>query len=533
MKDYLKNLIKKSLEKMNISKEISEIAIEIPNKKGFGDYSSNVALKFSKGSNMNSRELANEIINNINDENIAKMEVAGPGFINFYLKNDYLYDNLNKIITEDDYGKSNIGANKKINIEYVSANPTGILHLGHARGAAYGDALSRIMKFAGYDVTREYYINDGGNQINNLVNSIKARYDELKGLDVTFPEDGYHGVEIIDLAKKIYEKYPDTVDMEVIKEYGVNYLLDQIKNDLKNFNVEFDVWFSEKTLYQANAVSDVIKKLKEKNLTYESEGAIWLKTSEYGDEKDHVLIKKDGTYTYLIPDIAYHINKFSRNFDELIDVFGADHHGYIPRLKASLRMLGYDDSKIDFEILQMVRLLKNGEEVKMSKRTGKVVTMNELVSDVGLDATRYIFTSRSLDTQLDFDMDIATKHNNENPVYYVQYAYARISSILNEYGKDIKPMNYTNLNSEYVLDLLNKMYEFKDVIEASATRHMPHLLTNYVYDLATLFHVFYAHEHVLTGDELKTEEYINLIKAVSIIIKKSLNLIGVQAYEKM
>ena len=329
------------------------------------------------------------------------------------------------------------------------------------------------------------------------------------------------------------KEYPEDVSLDVIKDYGMKYLLDNIKRDLKNFNVEFDVWFSEKSLYDSKEVNKVLDMLKDKGYTYESEDAIWLKTSDFGDEKDRVLVKNDGSYTYLLPDIAYHMNKYSRGFDELIDVFGADHHGYIPRLKASIEMFGNDPSKLDVEILQMVRLLKGGEEIKMSKRTGKVVTLNELVEEVGLDATRYIFTSRSLDTQLDFDMDIATKHNNENPVYYIQYAYARICSILKDYNHEIREIEYHNLNSTYVLDILKKMYEFEDVIASSASRHMPHLITNYVYDLATLFHTFYAHEHVLTDDEAKTEEYINLIKAVSIVIKKSLELIGVQVYEKM
>lgn len=533
MKDYLRELIKNALTKFGIEKELGDISIEIPNNKEHGDYSSNVALKEANKINMNARDFAMKLSTEIIDDNITKIEVAGPGFINFYLKNDYLFNNLNTIITDNEYGKSNVGNGTKINIEYVSANPTGVLHLGHARGAAYGDALARIMKFAGFDVTREYYINDGGNQINNLVASIKARYDELKGLDVEFPQDGYHGQEIIELTKKLLVDYPDAITEEVIRECGMNYLLNNIKNDLKNFNVEFDVWFSEKTLYESKSVENVLNHLIQNNFTYEQDGAIWLKTSEYGDEKDHVLVKNDGNYTYLLPDIAYHMNKFSRNYESLIDVLGADHHGYVPRLKASLQMMGYDSSKIDVEILQMVRLLKAGEEIKMSKRTGKVVTMNELVDEVGLDATRYIFTSRSLDTQLDFDIDVATKHNNENPVYYIQYAYARISSILAEYNKEIQPMNYQYLTSEYTLNLLNKMYEFKNVVEAAALRHMPHLLTNYVYDLANLFHIFYAHEHVLTDNEIKTKEYINLIKAVSIIIKQSLNLIGVQAYEKM
>lgn len=532
MKDYLKKLILDALKKLEIEYD-GDVDIEVPNNKEHGNYSSNIALKCAKLVGTNPRDLASKIKDTIQDEKIEKIEIAGPGFVNFYLKVDYLYDFLNKVIVDNTYGASDFGENKKIDLEFVSANPTGTLHLGHARGAAYGDALARIMTFAGYDVTREYYINDGGNQINNLVASILARYNELKGMEVEFPSDGYHGVEIIELAKEIYSKYPDGVTEETLKEYGTNYLLGNIKKDLEDFRVSFDVWFSEKSLYDNGEVKATLEKLKDKGYTYELEDATWLKTSEFNDEKDRVLVKSDGSYTYLLPDIAYHSNKFSRKFDQLIDVFGADHHGYVPRLKASLEMLGFDSSKLNVEILQMVRLLKSGEEIKMSKRTGKVVTLNELVDEVGVDAVRYFFISRSLDTQLDFDIDIATKHNNENPVYYIEYAYARISSILRDYNKEVKPKEYKYLNSTYVMDLLNKMYEFKDVVIASASRRMPHLITNYVYDLATLFHTFYAHEHVLTDVEEKTEEYINLIKAVSIIIKESLELIGVQAYEKM
>ena len=532
MKNYLKNLISEALKKLDIKYE-SDIELEIPSRKDFGEYSTNIALKSANLTSMDARTLALSIAENLNDSKIEKVEVAGPGFINFYLKSDYLFENLNEIITNSEYGKSNYGKNKRVNIEYVSANPTGSLHLGHARGAAYGDSLARIMRYTGYDVTREYYINDAGNQIGNLVNSIMLRYRELKGEKIDFPEDGYHSVEIIDLAKEILEKYPDELNEEIVKDYATNYLLSNIKRDLKNFNVEFDIYFSEKSLYENNKVNETLELLKSKGYTYELDGAIWLKTTLYNDEKDRVLVKSDGSYTYLLPDIAYHMNKLSRGFDELIDVFGADHHGYVPRLKASIEMLNEDSNKLDVQILQMVRLLKSGEEIKMSKRTGKVVTLNELIEDVGCDAARYIFSSRSLDTQLDFDIDIATKHNNENPVYYIQYAYARICSILRDYDHKISKRAYHNLNSSYVMDLLKKMYDFEDTLNIAASRRMPHLLTNYVYDLATLFHTFYAHEHVLTNDFDKTEEYINLIAAVAIVIKKSLELIGVQVYEKM
>lgn len=534
MKKILKEQIKKSLEKIGIVEDI-DIIIDIPKDKNNGDYSSNIAMQLTKILKENPREIATRIIDNINDENIIKTEIAGPGFINFFVKKDYLLKNINNVIENKElYGMSTFGNKEKVNIEYVSANPTGFLHIGHARGASYGDSLARIMKFAGYDVTREYYINDAGNQINNLEKSIKVRYENLCGIDSSLPENGYHGNDIIEVAKSIYGEYQDKAPLDIFRKKGVEFLLKQIKKDLDNFDISFDVWYSETSLYQDKSVENVLNNLIENGYTYKSEDAIWLKTTMYGDEKDRVLVKSDNNNTYLLPDIAYHVNKYKRGYDYLIDVLGADHHGYISRLKASIKMMGYNPDKLDVKILQMVRLLKDGEEIKLSKRTGKTITLTELLNEVGKDAARYFFSMRSLDSQMDFDMTLATKKSNENPVYYIQYAYARICSIIREYNKDIKVLDkYETITSEYALDMLNKVYEFENIVLMSAKRREPHLIANYVYELATSFHSYYAHEKVLTDDLKYTNERINLITSVAITIKNACNLLGVNTPDEM
>lgn len=532
----LKEIIDKALEKDNIHN--TSYIIEVPNDKKNGDFSTNVAMELTKILRKNPRDIANNIVTNIEENNIIdRIEIAGPGFINFYLKKSYLLSGINEIIElGDDYGKSTIGNHKKINIEYVSANPTGILHVGTARGASYGDNLSRIMNFAGFDVTREYYVNDGGNQINNLGMSIKTRYSNICGKNLEMPEDGYYGSEIIDIAKEIYEEYGNKKldeSLEYFTELGIDKLLARIKKDLKEFRVEFDVWTSEKAIRKSGRIEKCLKMLEEEGNIYKQDGATWLKTTKYGDDKDRVIIKNDNTYTYLVPDIAYHLDKMDRGYDELIDVFGADHHGYITRLKSSIQALGYDSSKLDIKILQMVKLIKDKEEIKMSKRTGKTITISELVEEVGINASRYFFATKSLDTQMNFDIDLAMKQSNENPVYYVEYAHARICSILRNMNNIEKIENYETITSEESFELLNKVYEFKDVVEISAQKRMPHLITNYVYELATLFHSYYSHEKIISDDIKYTMERINLIKTVKITIKNALNLIGVEALEKM
>ena len=371
---------------------------------------------------------------------IEKIEIAGPGFINFYMNNSYLTDLIPTVLSAGDkYGQSDAGKGQKIQVEFVSANPTGDLHLGHARGAAVGDSLCNILESAGYEVSREYYINDAGNQINNLALSVEARYYQALGQDKEMPADGYHGKDIVEVGKQLANEYgekllekSDEERFEFFRQYGLEYEMAKLKTDLENFRVPFDVWYSETSLYKNNKIDEMLKTLRERGHVYELDGATWFRSTAFGDDKDRVLIKNDGSYTYLTPDIAYHNDKFERGFEKLINVWGADHHGYIPRMKAAMEALGYNPENLEVEIIQLVHLFKDGEKMKMSKRTGKAVTMRDLIEEVGLDATRYFFAMRSADTHLDFDLDLAVSQSNENPVYYAQYAHARICSILRQ-----------------------------------------------------------------------------------------------------
>ena len=538
IKEEIKQIIAKSLDSLNIEYNSDEIIIDTPKLENNGDYSTNIALILTKKLKKPPLEIANLIKENINSNIFAKVEIASPGFINIYLKKERLYQEINKILTEGkNYGKNNLGNNKKILLEYVSANPTGTLHIGHGRGATYGDNLSRIMSYCGYDVTREYYINDAGNQMNNLGISIKERYKELCNLPFNIPEDGYHGKEIIAIAKTIYDSYKEeklTENIEYFKQVGLNVLMQQIKKDLDNYRVNFDVFTSEQSLYDKGEVENVLNQLKKNNDCYIKEDALWLNTSKYGDEKDRVIVKNDGNYTYFLPDIAYHVNKIKRGYQELIDVLGADHHGYINRLKASLEILGYDSSILNVKILQMVRLLKDGEEVKISKRTGKTITLNDLIDEVGINATRYFFASKSLDTQMDFDLSLAVKNSNENPVYYIEYANARIASLLNNYKKEIAAKEeYKTIEEPLAYTIMNKLLKFTDTIIVAAKKQQPHIICNYVYELTSLFHTYYSSTKFITDDEEYTNDRIALLSAIKIVINNSLNLIGIIPREQM
>ena len=541
LKQRIKEIIFCALNNLNIEFNLDDIMVEVPKNRDNGDFSSNIAMQLAKTLKDNPRNIAEKIVDEIskNTNEIEKVETAGPGFINIYLNNEYVFSGISEIIKkEDNYGSSNIGNNKKIDIEFVSANPTGILHLGTARGAAYGSNLANIMSFAGFDVTKEYYINDAGNQINNLGMSLKERYKEACGLEYNMPEDGYYGSEIIDLANKVKDKYNTEKldsDIEFFKKTAVDYLLNIIKTDLSNFGVTFDVWTSEKDIRAKGRIEESLDILDKKGLVFKKDDALWLKTTVYGDDKDRVLVKSDGSYTYLVPDIAYHLDKFDRGFDYLIDVFGADHHSYVSRLKASIEALGYDKDKLEVRLLQMVRLLRDGNIVKMSKRTGGNITISELVDEIGCDSARYFFATRSLDGQMDFDINLALKKSNENPFFYVGYAHARICSILN----DAKEKNLKiNCNIKDAIDtdskaLILKVYEFTDVIEAAALKKEPHLITNYVYELASMFHNYYGKHRILTDDVNISEQRLGIIKSVGITINNALRLIGVKAPSKM
>ncbi|WP_141430947.1 arginine--tRNA ligase [Bacillus sp. 03113] len=546
----LKSEIKDAVLKANLvtEEQLPEVILELPKDKTHGDYSTNMAMQLTRLAKKAPRIIAEELIANFDrtKASIEKVEIAGPGFINFYMDNSYLTELIPAILTAGDaYGETKVGNNEKLQVEFVSANPTGDLHLGHARGAAVGDSLCNILAKAGYDVSREYYINDAGNQINNLALSVEARYFQALGLDKEMPQDGYHGADIVGIGKKLAEEYGDQyvqkdeqVRFDFFREYGLKYEMAKLKKDLEDFRVSFDVWYSETSLYHNGKIETALETLKEKGHIYEKDGATWFHSTEFGDDKDRVLKKQDGSFTYLTPDIAYHKDKLERGFEKLINIWGADHHGYIPRMKAAIQALGYDKEALEVEIIQLVHLYKNGEKMKMSKRTGKAVTMRDLVEEVGLDATRYFFAMRSGDTHLDFDLDLAVSQSNENPVFYAQYAHARISSILRqgeEQGFTFDPnSNFTLIQSEKELDLLKKLGEFPQAVAEAALKRMPHRITNYIFDLASTFHSFYNAEKVLDLDNVeKTKARLCLIKAVQITLRNALTLIGVSAPEKM
>lgn len=536
MKNILIEEIKKVLNDLNVTEDIS-IEVTKPSLKENGDYSTNIAMKLAKVLHKNPLELADTIKEKINNENIINIEIKAPGFINFFVKKDYLLENINTVLEEkENYGRSNIGNGKKINIEFVSANPTGILHLGNARGGAYGDSLARIMKFCGYDVTKEYYLNDSGNQIDNLALSILARYQELCGIEAKMPENGYYGNEIKEIANKIYEEHQNGYldkPIKYFKELGINEMVGHIMADLKDYRIEYDKVTSEKQIKEDYDIKDIINKLKENGYIYESDGATWFKCSSIFDDKDHVLIKEDGSMTYFVPDIAYHLDKYNRGFDKMIDILGTDHHGYVARLKSSVKALGNDAEKLEVKLLQLVRLVENGEVVKMSKRSGKSVTLKELIDEVGVNAARYYFSKYSLDTQMDFDLNLAKSKSNENPVFYVSYAYARICSILKDQETLKKIEKYIAINDDTSYNVLEKVYEFPEVVENAALKELPHLITNYVYELASLFHLYYAKNRILTDNEEETLENINLIRCVKQTLFNALDLIGVIPPEQM
>ncbi|WP_339198029.1 arginine--tRNA ligase [Aeribacillus sp. FSL k6-2211] len=552
VKEQLKQEIKNAVLKANIAEEeqIPEVILEVPKEKAHGDYSTNMAMQLARIAKKAPRAIAEEIVQHFDraKASIEKIDIAGPGFINFFMNNEYLTKLIPAIIQAGDkYGESNVGEGKKIQVEFVSANPTGDLHLGHARGAAFGDSLCNILEKAGYDVTREYYINDAGNQIHNLALSVEARYLEALGKEAEMPEDGYYGQDIMEIGKKIADEYGDSLlekseeeRLQFFRDLGLKYELEKIRKDLEEFRVSFDVWYSETSLYKSGKIDEALDMLRKNGHIYEQDGATWFRSTAFGDDKDRVLIKKDGSYTYLTPDIAYHKDKLDRGFDKLINIWGADHHGYIPRMKAAIQALGYDQNILEVEIMQMVSLFKNGEKVKMSKRTGKAVTMRELIEEVGLDAVRYFFAMRSGDSHMDFDLGLAVSESNENPVYYAQYAHARVCSILrqgNEQGLSYNANESDLLNeiqSEKEIELLKKLGEFPGVVAEAAEKRIPHRITNYIFELASVLHSFYNAEKVLdASNEMKSKARLALMKATQITLKNALTLIGVSAPEKM
>ncbi|NBD27042.1 arginine--tRNA ligase [Paenibacillus glycinis] len=529
--------------------ELPVFVLEVPKEKTHGDLATNAAMQLTKLAKKNPRQIAEAIIAHLDaaKASIQSAEIAGPGFINFRMDRSYLYPVIAQTIEQGaDYGRIGIGEGQRVQVEFVSANPTGSLHLGHARGAAVGDALCNLLDFAGYGVTREYYINDAGNQVANLALSIEARYKQALGLDAAMPEDGYHGEDIVGFAKALAEtegdrllSLPEQERFTFFRDYGLERELAKIQRDLAEFRVNFDVWFSETSLYKTGQVEQALEALRARGQIYEEEGATWLNTMPYGDDKNRVLVKNDGSYTYLTPDIAYHRDKYGRGFDKMINIWGADHHGYIPRVKAAMEALGNDPQKLVVLIAQMVSLFQNGEKVKMSKRTGKAVTMEDLTEEVGTDAIRYFFTMRSMDSHLDFDMDLAISTSNENPVFYVQYAHARICSIFRqaeEQGIAVLPLGEVDLGkltTEHEFDLLRKIGELPLEIAEAASQYAPHRLIRYVYELASLFHSYYRADRVITEDPAQTQARFALLGAARVAIANVLKLVGVSAPERM
>lgn len=524
---------------------LPEVLLTVPPKKEFGDFATNFAMQSARSLHCNPRVLAQYIVEHLTGGYVQKAEIAGPGFINFYLNPDWVWDMLAEIVEAgENYGNLSPVAGEKIQLEYVSANPTGPLHVGHGRGAAVGSALGNLLKAAGYQVEREYYINDAGNQMDNLARSVNARYLELSGRTCEFPEDGYHGQDIVETARRILNKYGDKFlqmeeaeRLEQFKTIAYEEKLAALREDLEHFNVHFDSWFSEKTLHEGNKIKEACDTLLAKGYMYEKDGALWLKSTEFGDDKDRVVIRDNGVPTYFAADIAYHTNKFQRGFDRVINLWGADHHGYIARMKAAMQCMGFRPEQLEILVLQMVRLLRDGQEVKMSKRTGQSVTLNELIEEVGTDAARFFFIMRSIDSQLDFDLDLAKKKSNDNPVFYVQYAHARICSIqrqVEEAGIRVDGKgNYKRLTEPVEIDLIKKLGEYPEMLAQAAADRAVQQVAHYVYDLAGLFHSAYNQCRILGVDEELQQARLAMVLAVGHVLRHGLDILGVSAPEKM
>jgi arginyl-tRNA synthetase len=526
--------------------QLPEVNLEVPKDKSHGSFASNIALILAKAVKMAPRDTAQIIISNMpSNSYIAKSEVAGPGFINFYLNDSWLVEVLKSIIDEkDSYGNSSDLAGVNVQIEFVSANPVGPMNVVNARAAALGDTLGNLMTACGAKVWREYYVNDYGVQVETLGRSLDARYRELLGETVEFPEDGYRGQYLYDMAQQLinekgdyYLRFSEPERIKLFRDLGYTRILASQKEDLGNYGVHYDCWFSERSLHEQGAVPLIMEELEQKGLTFSQDGALWLRTTSYGDDKDRVLKTADGRTTYFTSDIAYHINKFNRGFNLLIDIWGPDHHGYIPRMKAAMVALGFDPSHFEVLIAQQINLLKDGQPFKMSKRRGEFITMSDLLEEVGNDVARWFFLMRSPDSHLDFDMGLAKSQSNENPVFYVQYALARICSIFRQATPEQLTLEYGLELLQYwddeEKDLLAKAAHFPDLLSEAATKREPHRLTGYLLELATMFHSYYNRRRFISEDLQQTKARLALAKGLSYVLQRGLTLLGVSAPEKM
>ncbi len=546
----IKTLLEEVLVQLFGKLSIPSYEIEKPKKEIYGDYATNLALVLKNKVNLKPIQIAEKIAQALSEEKalFSKIEVVNPGFINFWIKEEYYKNNLKEIFNQKEaYRKQDLGKGKKVLVEFVSANPTGPLHIGHGRGAAYGDSLARILDFTGYEVIKEYYINDKGTQMEILGASVYLRARELSGEKVIFPENYYKGRYIYEIAKEVLKLYPFLLSLEekqaikLCQKLATNLILEDIKEDLKNFRVFYDSWYSENSLYEKGKVDKVLQILKEKDLIYEKDGALWFRTSIFKDEKDRVIMRSSGEFTYFAGDIAYHYEKFlERGFDIALNIWGADHHGYVPRLKASLKAFNIEPERLKIILIQMVNLIEGGKLKSMSTRQGEFVPLKELVEEVGVDATRFIFLSRSADTPLDFDLDLAKKQSQENPVYYVQYAHARICSLF-EKAKilgfkipDLKDLNLALLSEKEEINLLKVLESFTETIESASTFLAPYRITFYLLELAENFHEYYTKHRIILPDNLElTYSRLGLCLACKLVLKTGLDLLGVSAPQKM
>lgn len=549
--EAIESAVKSAIENGDLPQaDIPKFIIEKPADKKNGDFSSNIAMAGARAFHGAPRMIAEAIVKNFSLDGgyIDRCEIAGPGFINFYLSDKYYSDVLKDIVASgDSYGRSDYGEGKKILVEFVSANPTGPMHIGNARGGAIGDCLASVLDAAGYDVQREFYVNDAGNQIEKFATSLEVRYLQECGKDVELPEDAYHGEDITVHARNFFSEVGDKYaecDSQERRDALVAYALPKniagLEADLGKYRIKYDKWFRESTLHKDGSVQKVIEALKERGVTYEQDGALWFKASEFGNDKDIVLIRANGIPTYIVPDIAYHYNKLvTRGYDKAIDVLGADHHGYIPRMKAALTALGLDADRLDIVIMQMVRLVRNGETIKLSKRSGKAITLNTLLEEIPIDAARFFFNLREPNSHFDFDLELAAKQSSENPVYYVQYAHARICSIIKKAAEEgIKVVTpsaeaLNRLNSDEERDLISHLAGLTDEIIGAAKNYDPAKITHYVIDLATLFHKFYNAHRVVSEDKELTEARLFLCTAVKNTIKNILVMLKVDVPEAM
>lgn len=553
--EVLRSTVSEALKKANADGNLTidiagmpEIMLEEPKIEAHGDFSTNLAMTMAKSQKMPPRKVAEILLPLIDTEKsiIEKVEIAGPGFINFYLKKDAWLPVLDEVLKDGkDYGRVFFGKGQKVQVEFVSANPTGPLHVGHGRGAAVGDAVADLLSFCGYDVVKEYYINDSGRQISTLGGSVYLRFKELHGEKIEFPEDYYQGDYIIDLARELDEMrgaeilaLPEADGRLICARYAADQIMEGIKDDLNAFGVNHNIWYSEQSLYDSGKVEKAIEDLKARGVIYENDGAWWFRTTDYGDEKDRVVVRSNGDTTYFASDIAYHMEKYERGFDRVIDVWGADHHGYIPRMNACIQASGHSKDKFNVILVQLVALLRAGEPVAMSTRTGEFVTLKEVVDETGKDAARFMFLMRHYDSHLDFDLELAKKKTNENPVYYVQYVHARIASILkkaSDEGRAACTFSDASglIETEEEMRMIKAMARYSQIVGLAGKNLEPHRITFYLMDLAGLFHAFYNKHKVLTDDASVASARLLLISAVQTVIKNGLSLLGISAPEHM